>query len=67
MELEIEKQKHQELIAKYQKDHDDQLHLKVLATKNKLLWDFDKYTGQGRIHLISSCRSNDTMGQLDAV
>ncbi|XP_053246329.1 protein LEKR1 isoform X2 [Podarcis raffonei] len=31
MELEIEKQKHQELIAKYQKDHDDQLHLKIPA------------------------------------
>lgn len=39
MELDIEKQKHQELIAKYQRDQDELLHKKVLATECKLLWD----------------------------
>lgn len=42
MELDIEKQKHQELIAKYQNDKDELLHMKVLASENKLLWVFKK-------------------------
>lgn len=34
MELDVEKQRHQESIAKYQKDQDELLHMKVLANKN---------------------------------
>lgn len=40
MDLDIEKQKHQELMAKYQKEKDELLHKKVLASEAKLLWDF---------------------------
>lgn len=39
MELDIEKQKNQELIAKYQRDQDELLHKKVSVTDYKLLWD----------------------------